>query len=181
MASLPTSRWLELLEPALLDERSEITADVLSVEKERFVTEVRSQIERALAVLAVEAQQEADMYWASHNLAREDAGEDEQGRIGTRVRIIGKVSLSAEWYRNRFVSAAPNEKKLVFSTYIKKGRKLNYSMTNFKNEPQWAKDLIERVESRYVMFRARAAALTKVRRALCEYEKLLNKTHSDEV
>lgn len=65
-------------------------------------------------MLAVEAQQEADMYWASHSLAREDAGEDEQGRIGTRVRIIGKVSLSAEWYRNRFVSAAPNEKKLVF-------------------------------------------------------------------
>ena len=46
-------------------------------------------------MLAVEAQQEADMYWASHNLAREDAGEDEQGRIGTRVRIIGKGSLSA--------------------------------------------------------------------------------------
>ena len=30
-------------------------------------------------MLTVEAQQEADMYWASHNLAREDAGEDEQG------------------------------------------------------------------------------------------------------
>ena len=181
MASLPTTRWLELLEPSLVDERSEITSDVLSVERERFVTEVRSQIERALAVLAVEAQQEADMYWASHNLAREDASEDEQGRIGTRVRIIGKGSLSAEWYRNRFVSAAPNEKKLVFSTYIKKGKNLKYSMTNFKNEPQWARELIEQVESRYVMFRKRAAAISKVRRALCEYEKLLNRTHSDEV
>ncbi|ALZ82609.1 hypothetical protein AhyD4_23680 (plasmid) [Aeromonas hydrophila] len=181
LASLPTTRWLELLEPSLVDERSEITTDVLSLEKEQFVTEVRSQIERALAVLAVEAQQEADMYWASHQLAREDAGEDEQGRIGTRVRIIGKVSLSAEWYRNRFVSAAPNEKKLVFSTYIKKGKNPNYSMANFKNEPQWAQALIAQVESRYVIFRKRAAALSKIRRALCEYEKLLNKTHSDEV
>ena len=34
-------------------------------------------------------------------------------------------------------------------------------MTNFKNEPQWAQDLIEQVESRYVMFRKRAAAISK--------------------
>ena len=181
MASLPTTRWLELLEPSLVDERSEITADVLSVERERFVTEVRSQIERALAVLAVEAQQEADMYWASHNLAREDASEDEQGRIGTRVRIVKKVSLSVEWYRNRFVSAQPNEKKLVFSTYIKKGKKHEYSMSNFKNEPQWAQELIQQVESRYARIRQRASALAKIRRALNEYDRLLSKTHSDEV
>lgn len=180
MASLPTTRWLELLEPSLVDERSEITSDVLSVERERFVTEVRSQIERALAVLAVEAQQEADMYWASHNLAREDASEDEQGRIGTRVRIVGKVSLSAEWYRNRFVSAAPNEKKLVFR-HTSRRVKPQVQYDKLQNEPQWARELIEQVESRYVMFRKRAAAISKVRRALCEYEKLLNRTHSDEV
>lgn len=71
--------------------------------------------------------------------------------------------------------------RYVFSTYIKKGKNLKYSMTNFKNEPQWARELIEQVESRYVMFRKRAAAISKVRRALCEYEKLLNRTHSDEV
>ncbi|MDU4190474.1 MULTISPECIES: conjugative transfer protein MobI(A/C) [Aeromonas] len=178
---LPTARWLELLDPDLEDERSEITADVLAAEREQFVSEVRKQLDHALAVLALEAQQESDMYWSAHNIAREDAGEDEQGRVGTRIRIIRKVTLSVEWYRNRFVSAQPNEKKLVFSTYIKKGKSHKYSMANFKNEPQWAQELIQRVESRYARIRQRASALTKVRRALNEYERLLDKTHSDEV
>ncbi|HDO1192889.1 TPA: hypothetical protein P2Q19_003820 [Aeromonas salmonicida] len=179
--SLPTMRWLELLDPERLDERSEITADVLAAERTQFVSEVRNQLDHALAVLALEAQQESDMYWSAHNLAREDEGEDEQGRVGTRVRIVKKVSLSVEWYRNRFVSAQPNEKKLVFSTYIKKGKKHEYSMSNFKNEPQWAQELIQQVESRYARIRQRASALAKIRRALNEYDRLLSKTHSDEV
>lgn len=178
---LPTTRWLELLDPKLEDERSEITKDVLTAEGQRFVSEMRSQLDHALAVLALEAQQESDMYWSSHKLARVDAGEGEQGRVGTRVRIIGKVSLVAEWYRNRFVGVVPNEKKVVYSTHIPKGKGHTYTMANFKNEPQWAQDLIKQVESRYAGIRQRANALTKIRRALNEYQRLLNKTHSEEV
>ncbi len=100
--SLPTERWLDLLDPKLEEERSEITEDLLEAEGREFVAEVRSKLDHALAVLAVEAQQEADMYWNAHKSAREEASEDEQGRVGTRVRILG-VSLVAEWYRNRFV------------------------------------------------------------------------------
>lgn len=104
--SLPTERWLDLLDPKLEEERSEITEDLLEAEGREFVAEVRSKLDHALAVLAVEAQQEADMYWNAHKSAREEASEDEQGRVGTRVRILG-VSLVAEWYRNRFVEQVP--------------------------------------------------------------------------
>ncbi len=81
--SLPTERWLNLLDPKLEEERSEITEDLLEAEGREFVAEVRSKLDHALAVLAVEAQQEADMYWNAHKSAREEASEDEQGRVGT--------------------------------------------------------------------------------------------------
>ncbi|RIJ70381.1 hypothetical protein D1505_24945 [Escherichia coli] len=178
--SLPTERWLNLLDPKLEEERSEITEDLLEAEGREFVAEVRSKLNHALAVLAVEAQQEADMYWSAHKSAREEASEDEQGRVGTRVRILG-VSLVAEWYRNRFVEQVPGQKKRVLSTHIKKGRGYAYSMSHFKKEPAWAQELIQEVETRYAALRQRATAIAKIRRALNEYERLLNKTHSDEV
>ncbi|ATW34791.1 hypothetical protein BJP43_10360 (plasmid) [Candidatus Williamhamiltonella defendens] len=178
--SLPNVRWLDLLDPKLEEERSEITEDLLEAESRKFVAEVRSKIDHALAVLAVEAQQEADMYWNAHKSAREEASEVEQGRVGTRVRILG-VSLVAEWYRNRFVEQVPGQKKRVLSTHIKKGRGHAYSMTHFKKEPAWAKELIQQVERRYATLRQRATALAKIRRALNEYERLLNKTHNDEM
>lgn len=176
---LPTEKWLDLLDPKREEERSDITEDILQAEGVEFVTSVRNKIDHALAVLALETQQEADMYWNAHKSAREDAPENEQGRVGTRVRIIGK-SLVAEWYRNRFVEQMPGQKKRVLSTHIKKGRGHSYSMTNFKKEPAWAQELIQKVECRYAALRQRATALAKIRRALNEYERLLNKTHSNE-
>ncbi|EFB1672062.1 hypothetical protein FJQ34_06965 [Escherichia coli] len=178
--SLPTERWLDLLDPKLEEKRSEITEDLLEEEGREFVAEIRSKLDHALAVLAVEAQQEADMYWNAHKSAREEASANEQGRVGTRVRILG-VSLVAEWYRNRFVEQVPGQKKRVLSTHIKKGRGHAYSMSHFKKEPAWAQELIQQVEGRYAVLRQRASALAKMRRALNEYERLLNKTHSDEV
>ncbi|NMT57118.1 hypothetical protein HKB02_05475, partial [Vibrio parahaemolyticus] len=69
----------------------------------------------------------------------------------------------------------------VLSTHIKKGRGHAYSMSHFKKEPVWAQELIQQVETRYAVLRQRATALAKIRRALNEYERQLNKTHSDEV
>ncbi|ERT13541.1 hypothetical protein, partial [Photorhabdus temperata] len=71
--SLPKERWLDLLDPKLEEKRSEITEDLLEAEGREFVTELRSKLDHALAVLAVEAQQEADMYWNAHRSAREEA------------------------------------------------------------------------------------------------------------
>jgi len=176
--SLSTKHWLELLDPEREDERSRITEDFLEAEGRRFVAEVRSKLDHALTVLAVEAHQEADMYWNAHNSAREEALAHEQGRVGTRVRIIG-VSLVAEWYQNRFFEQTPGQKKRVLSTYIKKGDSHKYSMSHFKKEPVWAQDLIRQVEGRYAALRKRAAALSKIRRAVAEYERLLNKSHSN--
>lgn len=161
--------WGELLSPKSLDDRASITKDDLEAAHRGFVTTSRELLDREIAVLAVEAQQEADAYWAAHRSACEDG---EQGRVGTRVRIIG-TSLTAVWYRNRFVDQGAGEKKRVFSTHIKKGVGDGYSMAHFKGEPDWARYMIKSVESKYVVLRRRAAALGKVRRALAEYERLL--------
>ncbi|MDG2589906.1 hypothetical protein P7M45_23490, partial [Vibrio parahaemolyticus] len=42
--SLPTERWLDLLDPKLEEERSEITEDLLEAEGREFVAEVRSKL-----------------------------------------------------------------------------------------------------------------------------------------
>ena len=75
--------------------------ELLDSEHNEFIKNIREQVDHALAVLAVEAQQEADVYWNANRTAQEKGLTNEQCRIGTRVRIIG-VSLVAEWYRNRF-------------------------------------------------------------------------------
>ena len=84
-----------LLYSKLEEERSEITEDLLEAEGREFVAEVRSKLDHALAVLAVEAQQEADMYWNAHKSAREEASEDEQGRVGYTGSHLGYHSLQS--------------------------------------------------------------------------------------
>jgi len=172
---IPTKKWLQLLDADKEEDRLNITEELLDSENNEFIKNIREQVDHALAVIAVEAQQEADVYWNANRTAQEEGLTNEQCRIGTRVRIIG-VSLVAEWYRNRFFKNDPKQKKKsILSTHIKKGRSNKYSMSHFKKEPNWAQDLIKQIEDRYVILRQRNAALTKIRRAIREYERLLNK------
>jgi hypothetical protein len=174
--NLPIETWRNLFEKE--EERSRVPMENLEAEGRAFIAELRARIEKELVVTAVGAQRQADMYWAANKSAREEAGADEQGRAGTRVRIVDST-LVAEWYKNRFIKLQPGgKKKRVFSTYLKKGAALRYPKHYFKEEPQWARAVIELVETRYVLMRQRANVLAKMRRALAEYERLIDKCYS---
>ena len=156
-----------------------ISTECLEYEGKLFTSALLNLIEKELVILAITAKQHSDVYWIASQSARQEANNEKQCRVGTRVRLVGS-SLVAEWYRNRFVENGSNVKK-VFSTYIKKGRNDHYSMCHFKNEPPWAKEIIAIVEDRYSLIRQRANALTKIRRALNEYEKILEKSYGEQL
>ncbi|MGL4515139.1 MAG: conjugative transfer protein MobI(A/C) [Shewanella sp.] len=169
----------ELCDPKLTEQRAEVTQEIHFAQSQLLIEQLRTQLDDALTLLALEAQQESDMYWSVHNAMRAESKQQEQVRIGTRVRIHGNVSLVAEWYRNRFVNQPNQDRMTVYSTYIPKGKGFSYSLSHFKDEPEWAQVLIARVESRYAKIRKRANVLTKIRRAVNEYQQLLLKDFAD--
>src|SRR5699024_4958824 len=108
-------KWSDLLEPGKEDERAQVSIEELERAGREFVATLYARLNNELAAITVEAQQQADIYWAAHRSAREDTKEERQ-RIGTRVRLLNN-SLVAEWYKNRFIKPEiAGGNKRVFST-----------------------------------------------------------------
>lgn len=174
--------WGEMLEPGRDEERSLLSYEDIEKESRRFAASVRELIDQELVLTAVDAQKAADAFWDANRSAREDGGPADQGRYGTRVRLINN-SLVAEWYLNRFISngQAPGSstKKRVFSSHIEKGSGARYPRNKFGEATDWEKEIIEAVEDRYELLRRRSQVLSRLRRSLREYERLLDKCYKD--
>jgi len=148
------------------------TAD-LDRESRKGLTSVLSYFQDELGRIALVGQKSADVYWSVVKEARATEDKKNQCMIGTRVRFLGANStFAAEWYRNRFSTSRDGQSRL-YSEYIRKGQGHSYSMSAFKREPLWARQVIEMIEERYSILRQRAEIVAKIRRALTEYEKLL--------
>jgi len=137
-----------------------------------FVATMRTHVHDEVERLVQTANEHADLYWSILKEARSNPAEHDPCSIGTRVRLKD-LTLSAEWYRNRF-SRDSHGATRMYSEYIRKGTGSRYSMTAFKREPLWARQVIEMVENRYANLRQRSEVLGKINRALNEYEKLLD-------
>lgn len=144
----------------------------------RFVQIQLNSLDAALAQIIVEAQIEADLYWSVVKSSRDDyTGWDSFCRIGTRITVKGG-SFSAEWYRNRYAPNPGGPAKIVYSTYLRKGKGYSYPMSIFSREPDWVQTQVAATEAQYAKLRERAAALTKIRTAVKVYERLYNKVKS---
>lgn len=141
-------------------------------EAKEFVRLTMSEVEREVALLAVDAQQTATAFWSVATEGRTDTPKDQRSYLGTRVRIING-SLNIEWYRNAVSIHPGGEVKSVISHRIKKGTDYAYPKTTFSKEPEWIKEVVEIAEKRYARIRERAAILTKIKRSLREYSKLI--------
>lgn len=137
-----------------------------------YVRTALAEVEREVALLAAEAQQTATAFWSFAIDARKDSPEGKRSYLGTRVRII-KGSLSIEWYRNGVSFNADGTVKSVLSKRINKGTDFSYPKSSFAKEPEWIKESVEIAEKRYSKIRERAAILTKIKRNLRAYEKLI--------
>jgi len=153
--------------------RDDLQAAALDAESQKALQAVHSCFEKESAKIGVLAQKYADVFWSAIKESRKTVGKKEQCMIGTRVRMVGdSSSLAAEWYRNRFSTSKSGQSR-IYSEYIRKGKGHRYSMVAFRREPYWARQVIEMVEDRYAVLRQRAEALGKIKRALAEYENLL--------
>ncbi|MBB3105470.1 hypothetical protein FHR87_003913 [Azomonas macrocytogenes] len=155
-----------------------MTLDELEAESTAFVRSVQQLIEHELRICALDAMKASDAFW-QYNIAMRDEAED-QGRVGTRTRIKNN-SIQCEWYINTFFNdrnAPADAKKRVLSTYLEKGAGFRYPKSRFQKARHWELNVIERVEDRYELVRMRSQALAKLRRALAEYERLVERSYN---
>ena len=137
-----------------------------------YVRTAIAEVEREVALLAAEAQQIASAFWGLAISARKDIPDGKRSYLGTRVRMINGT-LSIEWYRNGISFNSDGTVKSVLSKRINKGLGCSYSKSAFAKEPEWIKESVEIAEKRYSKIRERAAMLTKIKRNLRAYEKLI--------
>ncbi|QHS38460.1 conjugative transfer protein MobI(A/C) [Alcaligenes faecalis] len=169
--------WEHLSRTNETSERDDVTSDELDSVGRTFVQNVRDLVEQELYVVATDARKAADIFWEINQEVRESGVAGEQGYFGTRVRVLNK-SIAATWHKNRFVPG-PGDKKKVFSTHLEKGLGPRYPTKTFKGARDWELEAIQVTEDRYSLLRQRSNALSKIRRALSEYERLLDKCYQE--
>ncbi|WP_041525001.1 conjugative transfer protein MobI(A/C) [Gilvimarinus agarilyticus] len=170
---------LDLLQPGCISERMLIGSDQIKQNGARFCEEMTKRLNLEIYRTALEAQKAADWYWMENQAERENPG-SETCYIGTRVKL-NRGSVQLMWYRNRTVpvdKAKPSGPRKVMSTYIqtKSSRKAgpqHYDMRTFKNEPGWAKEVIEKVEEIYRRVRKRIYRLQESKRHIKQYRLML--------
>ncbi|CAM5558394.1 conjugative transfer protein MobI(A/C) [Eoetvoesiella caeni] len=175
--------WEHLAQSNEPNERSGVFDDDFDAQGRKFVADIHAALETELNAIATDAQKTADTFWSLNEEMRAEGGKENQGYFGTRVRVVSN-SLEAAWFVNRFASAdarlAQGGKKKVFSTYIQKGLGFRYKKNGFKSAKDWELEAIELTEDRYELLRQRSNVLSKLRRALAEYERLLDKSYKGE-
>ncbi len=159
--------WAALMEAKAIAERQQISGQHLAKAAHGWLDQIKALAEDELQRLVVEAQKEADNFWAENHYQRTHGSQEEKGKFGTRVRLIHH-SLQATWYRNHFIHKKP------YSVHIPKGgRAARYPESAFAKANEWEKILIKAVEDRYALLRRRSTALSRLRAVLAEYERLL--------
>lgn len=148
-------------------------------EQLRLIRQQGLLLDRQLSSLVVEGQWHSNNYWDEvGHLLEEDSSW--LCCVGTRVRL-NHGAFSAEWYRNRFVRQGDGQSR-VYSSYIKKGRSLHYSMSSFRGKHDGPfREIIEITERRYRVLRERAALIVSQRRSLRSQERLVLVNLSDSV
>lgn len=169
--------WEHLSSTNDTSERDDVTSDELDAVGRTFTETVRRLVDAELYVVATDARKSADIFWEINKEVRESGVAGEQGYFGTRVRVLNK-SIAATWHKNRFVPGSGGKKK-VFSTHLEKGLGHRYPAKTFKGARDWELEAIQVTEDRYSLLRQRSNALSKIRRALAEYERLLDKCYQE--
>ncbi len=158
-------------------ERDDVTSDELDAVGRKFTETVRQLVDTELYVIATDARKSADIFWEINQEVRDSGVAGDQGYFGTRVRILNN-SLAAVWHKNRFAPGQGGKKK-VLSEHLEKGKAHRYPAKTFKGARDWEREAIDVTEDRYALLRQRSKALSKIRAALSEYERLLDKCYQE--
>lgn len=168
MAQLTDREYVATLLPVdSFEERDAVLSrEALDEAYQSLLCEQIDRVEQMLELVAVEARWHASLFYRLvRTRDRDDPDESDFCYIGTRV-VFKDGTLSIQWLRNRYVKQGEGKPSKVYSTYIKKGAGFSYSMSLFKREPLWVRELVEATEEDYTVLRERAASLTKLRTEL---------------
>ncbi len=148
--------WAALMEAKAVAERQQMSGQHLAKAARDWLDQMKALAEDELQRLVVEAQKEADNFWAENHYQRTHGSQEEKGKFGTRVRLIHH-SLQVTWYRNYFIRKKP------YSVHIRKGsRAARYPESAFAKANEWEKILIKLIEDRYALLRRQLSCIEPI-------------------
>lgn len=170
-------QWEALTNAKEASGRQAVKGQHFAKEARAFIDQIKALSEAELQRLLIEALKAADDFWAENKYQRLNGTKTDQGRLGTRVRLIDN-SIQAVWYKSRFVGRG--SKKQPFSSHISKGRTATrYPPSTFAKGTEWERRIGPQIEDQYERLRRRSAALSKLRAAVVAYERLLAESFAE--
>ena len=188
--------WDELNDVSAIELRRAVNPVDLENAEHRFVRNVYNNVAGHINALKLRALIVADKVVAAEKLARKD--KETRSNVRCRVRVTTSNTLEISWYKlhsfriseSAAVVAGKTYRKtvdgkqityMVKGVHLKKGRLHKYPASKFKDEPLWARRLIEESEDRNEILRKQSEILTEIRRLLCRYDRLTSDYYDDEV
>lgn len=153
------------------EDRDEIDFEAVA---KSFMLSTAEGVEAQLLLLALEADVIAANFHQTSLTARKEMPKEQQTYLGCRVRIKDS-SLEISWHRNNVIPKEKSKSNIrVLSKHIRKGKSDTYDMSAFQREPTWVQAVIADAEKTFAKLRSRAKILTKIRKAIREYDSLAN-------
>ena len=188
--------WDELNDVSAIELRRAVNPVDLENAEHRFVRNVYNNVAGHISALKLRALIVADKVVAAEKLARKD--KEPRSNVRCRVRVTTSNTLEISWYKLHSFRISESAAVVTGKTYrknvdgkqitymvkgvhLKKGRLHKYPASRFKDEPLWARRLIEESEDRNEILRKQSEILTEIRRLLCRYDRLTSDYYDDEV
>ena len=188
--------WDELNDVSAIELRRAVNPVDLENAEHRFVRNVYNNVAGHINALKLRALIVADKVVAAEKLARKD--KETRSNVRCRVRVTTSNTLEISWYKLHSFRISESAAVVTGKTYrktvdgkqitymvkgvhLKKERLHKYPASKFKDEPLWARRLIEESEDRNEILRKQSEILTEIRRLLCRYDRLTSDYYDDEV
>ena len=188
--------WDELNDVSAIELRRAVNPVDLENAEHRFVRNVYNNVAGHINALKLRALIVADKVVAAEKLARKD--KETRSNVRCRVRVTTSNTREISWYKLHSFRISESAAVVTGKTYrknvdgkqitymvkgvhLKKGRLHKYPASKFKDEPLWARRLIEESEDRNEILRKQSEILTEIRRLLCRYDRLTSDYYDDEV
>lgn len=132
---------------------------------------IRDSLEKELYALALKAKVISSEFY---NLLESKDKTLEPINLSVRVRVTKDGYIEISWSKLEFFTV--KGKNIKKSTRLSKGSSsFTYSMRTFEKTPKWAKEKVLDFEKRFAEIRERANSLSKIKRQLENYAKIIQK------
>lgn len=161
------------------EERSDITYDVLRVERIDTIQSIKESLNKELHAATLSALQIADSYWEYLSYLQSEQSEGERNSyFSVRVRLDEKRnSLAIAWQKRYPVKGGGKSGRTSNSRHISKGASFRYPKSAFGQIRDWEYSAIEAAEERFEHIRRQVEAIGKLRRSVDALERLVEKSY----